>query len=67
MNKEKLFLDIVIGDDGFAVFWPMSARGAFSAHTLREIADELDNRNKPWQEQLDADLATELSSQSSDS
>lgn len=45
--------DFIIGDDGFVIFWP-SDRGAFTAHNLREIADELDKRNKEWEEQLQA-------------
>ena len=42
--------EFVVGDDGYVMYWPSGfAGGAFSAHQLREIADELDRRNAPWQ------------------
>lgn len=43
-------------DDGFQHFWAKD-RGAFSAADLREIADELDRRNKDWQAQIDREFA----------
>lgn len=40
-------------DDGYQYYWPNSAdRGAYSAEVLRIIADELDKRNKWWDEQV---------------
>jgi hypothetical protein len=44
--------DIICGDDGFFVYWPTEHRGAYSPHHLRMIADELDRRNKDWEEEL---------------
>ena len=43
-------------DDGFHYFW-IKDRGAMSAADLRVIADELDRRNKDWQEQIEQDLS----------
>lgn len=43
-------------DDGFQYFW-IKNRGALSANDLRIIADELDRRNKDWQEQIERDLS----------
>lgn len=42
-------------DDGFRYFW-IRNRGAMSAADLRVIADELDRRNKDWQDQIDREL-----------
>lgn len=37
------------GDDGFVYWWPDgSPHGHLTAHHLRLIADELDRRNKKW-------------------
>lgn len=44
--------DFIAFDDGFYYFWPAGSKGAFAAHELRLIADELDRRNKSWQEQI---------------
>lgn len=41
-------------DDGFVYFWPdKSPHGAYAAHHLRQLADELDRRNAKWQADLD--------------
>lgn len=47
--------DIVVGDDGFAVWWPAWGvrGGSLSAEALRIIADELDRRNATWAAELD--------------
>lgn len=35
--------------DGYVYYWPAgSTHGCMSAHHLRELADELDRRNKEW-------------------
>ena len=45
--------DLLKGDDGYVVFWPLgTGKGAYTANNLREIADEIDRRNKPWDDQL---------------
>lgn len=49
--------DILAGDDGFFIFWPTTNKGAYSAHHLREIADLLDEKNAPWEQQINAELA----------
>lgn len=46
--KDKL----ITLDDGYLYFWPVKNEGAYSAHDLREIADELDRRNEPWDKQV---------------
>lgn len=51
-EKEGRFLTL---EDGYCHFW---SNGAFSAHILRIIADELDRRNKNWDEQVSRELAT---------
>ena len=38
-------------DDGYQCFW-IKDRGALSATDLRIIADELDRRNKEWDEKI---------------
>lgn len=53
----------VAGDDGFFVYWPTQAvQGAYTAHDLRIIADELDARNKDWQESINEYFATRAES-----
>lgn len=47
-TKEKMN-EFVTLDDGFVYYWPPTGCGALSAYQLREIADELDRRNAPWQ------------------
>jgi len=48
--------DILAGDDGYLIYWP-SGGGALSAAMLRVIADELDRRNKPWDDIIANDPA----------
>lgn len=38
-------------EDGFLYYAP-NGGGAISAHQLRILADELDRRNKDWEEQI---------------
>ena len=51
--------DILVGEDGFAYLWLYDENGilgacqSVAAHSLREIADELDKRNKPHQDAID--------------
>lgn len=42
-------------DDGY-LYWEPTGNGAFSAADLRIIANELDKRNKPWDDQINNDL-----------
>lgn len=42
--------DIIMGDDGFYVYWPEGNKGALTSHDLRELADELDRMNCKWEE-----------------
>lgn len=41
--------------DGFYYYDP-PGHGSYAAHTLREIADKLDEMNKPWSEQIEREL-----------
>jgi hypothetical protein len=39
--------------DGYYVYWPdESLQGCVSAEFLREIADKLDELNRPWDEEV---------------
>jgi len=42
--------------DGFYYFYPEPNSGNFPSSMLRPIADELDRLNKPWAEQVNAQL-----------
>lgn len=42
--------------DGFYYYDPPTSGGCYAAHTLREIADKLDEMNKPWSEQIGREL-----------
>lgn len=53
--KTRIRKDFVTGDDGYKFYWPSRA-GGFESHTLRLIADLLDEDNKEWDEQLNKDL-----------
>lgn len=44
---EHLEDNFVTDVDGYEYYWP-SGNGHYAAHHLREIADELDKRNGPW-------------------
>ncbi len=39
--------------DGFYYFEPSEGRGYYAAHNLREIANLLDEKNKPYRESID--------------
>ena len=44
------------GVDGFVYYWPSKdSQGHYAAHHLRWIADELDARNKDWNQMIDND------------
>lgn len=47
--------EIVILEDGFKYYWPVSNNGALSSSHLRDIADQLDEMNAEWQKQVDFD------------
>lgn len=49
--------EIALLDDGYYYFW-IKDRGAMSASELRIISDELDQRNKAWDEQVMQHMAT---------
>ena len=44
--------DIMMGEDGYQLYWPGHNSGAFSAWMLRAIADELDRVNKDWDDHI---------------
>ena len=55
------YMNIKLGDvakeiDGFYYFFPEPNSGNFPSYMLRAIADELDRLNKPWTDQVDAQL-----------
>jgi len=44
-HRKEFFRDV----DGYVYWWPDgSPNGCLAAHHLRELADELDKRNKEW-------------------
>lgn len=45
-------------DDGYVVYW--TQKGYLTSSHLREIADELDRRNKAWHEQVMQDVGVPL-------
>lgn len=53
VKKEEFFLDV----DGYFYWWPDgSPNGHLAAHHLRQLADELDRRNKEWDDVVKNDL-----------
>lgn len=44
--------EFVYLEDGFLYYEPKGA-GVISSHDLRQLADELDKRNKKWKEDID--------------
>ena len=46
--------DICPLEDGFQYYW--TNRGALTADNLRTIADELDRRNKDWQDLIEKEM-----------
>lgn len=46
-------------EDGFLYYAP-EGKGCISAHELRTIADELDKRNRAWEEQIDESFRSEF-------
>jgi hypothetical protein len=52
-ERKEFVLDV----DGFLYYWPSPNLGHLSSCQLRWIADELDKRNKPWQDQIEKDFA----------
>lgn len=50
-NQRKEFVEDV---DGFVYWWPEgSPNGHLAAHHLRELAEELDRRNREWNKQIE--------------
>ena len=65
INNQKYSIEVQdnpIGEfiqdvDGYFYFWLNKNDGCWSAHHLREIADELDKINKPWNDEIDSYFA----------
>jgi hypothetical protein len=38
--------------DGYFVFGPEPGGGSWSGHVLRDIADKIEELNKPWDQQI---------------
>lgn len=51
---EHLEKNFVTDFDGFVYYWPVGASGHYNSANLREIADELDERNREHQASIDA-------------
>lgn len=46
--------NLVCCDDGFWMWFPEGNKGGMTEGSLRAMADCLEERNRPWQEQIDA-------------
>ncbi len=46
--------DMTKDDGGYVVFWPTANKGCYSAWDLRIIANELDRRNKDWDDYVNS-------------
>lgn len=44
--------EFVYLEDGFLYYAPEATGGCIAAHELRALADELDRRNKTWEDQV---------------
>lgn len=45
---------IVQDNDGFYVYWPADCTGGFlNEYALNSLADYLQEKNRPWKEQID--------------
>lgn len=51
-NKRKIIGSFVIQDDGYYGYYPNEPSGYWSSYALRLVADELDQINKEWDEQI---------------
>lgn len=49
--KELMLPDLVTGDDGYKMWW-VDGKGGYTPHSLRLMADILDEENKEWDKQL---------------
>jgi hypothetical protein len=50
--------EFVTDVDGFVYWWPEGCNGHLASHHLRWLADELDKRNKDWQDQINKILSS---------
>lgn len=49
LEAEKAIIQDV---DGFYVYWPESGGGFLNEYALRGLADYLEEKNKPWTDQI---------------
>jgi hypothetical protein len=57
-KNEKLVGELIMDVDGYFYFWPEDSTGAWTPYILRQLADKMDEINKPWDEQVENDLST---------
>jgi hypothetical protein len=55
-NKKKVIGSFVMQDDGYYGYYPNESSGYWSSYALRLVADELDELNKEWDEQIKKDI-----------
>jgi hypothetical protein len=54
---EKPWLTDISQDvDGFHYYFPPQNGGCLSAHTMRQIADAIDEMDRPWREKIEKEL-----------
>lgn len=61
--REIIFPELITGDDGYKIWWPTAEtfrRGGFDAHTLRLMAEILDEENQEWDSEVNKYFASKL-------
>lgn len=48
VSLAKKYNELIIGEDGYMVFWPREKSGALTAKNLQDLADYLDQVNASW-------------------
>lgn len=52
-NNGDLIGEFILDDDGYYYFYiPNVQTGIWASHVLREVADKLDELNKPWDDNI---------------
>lgn len=57
--REVVTPDIIMGDDGYRVWWPTKMNGYHTEADLRIIADYLEELNKEWDDEVKAYFASQ--------
>lgn len=52
-GNQKLVGELIMDVDGYFYFWPEDNNGAWSSYLLRQLADKIDEINKPWNQKTE--------------